>query len=360
MTETVMRKPDLFQSLLAASFAALTFVTAAAAQGRDSERWQALFAAIPPLPADAAAAVSKISTSVVDGRVRIGIADPGLRSLQRDVDELFAPPSQQSAAQFQQRLKEINDDPGMQRLARKLDDAMRPATREGKPPTREEMRKMQTEVEKLLGPCATTRAGCPPPPQSEIAAYRLELMRQQPRSGQLYQQLFDMRRRFAQQHAEADRAALARIGEADAASVARELVERHHALARQQLAETTTLHAQARDTLGPRLQRMAELTRAAEGRNASVGERVQGYSVLKGYIELLLTLQRETLQDVGFWAGVRPRSLPANALNTGRVSLYELIGAPEVELSGNGVLPTAGPYYPEGRAIVVDLPPGIR
>lgn len=342
--------------LLIALFAAL-LCCPAAAQTSETERWQVLLASIPMLPSAPSEALAKISTSVVEGRVRIGIADPALRGLQRSVDELFEPTSRQSAAQFQRRLQEINEDPGMQQLARKLDEAMRPATREGKPPTREELKKMQAEVGKLLGPCATAAAGCPPPAPGDIAGYRLELLRQQPRAGHYYSQFFEMQRRYAKLHAEADSAAQARVGQADAASLARDVVDRHHALARQQLIEAATLYAQARDTLVPRLQRMAELTRAAEGRNAPAGERVQGYAVFKSTIEFLLTLQRETLQDVGFWTGVRARS-GARAGDDG--SLYELALAPEVNLRGTGTLPTSGPYYPEGRAIVTGLPPGIR
>jgi hypothetical protein len=87
---------------------------------------------------------------------------------------------------------------------------------------------------------------------------------------------------------------------------------------------------------------------------------VVAYALFKSYIEFLLTLQRETLQDVGFWGGVQVRRGLTIAQDASNRSLYELSIAPDVPLRGNGVLATAGPHYPDGRAIEVGLPPGIR
>jgi hypothetical protein len=208
-----------------------------------------------------------------------------------------------------------------------------------------------------LGPGARSR-DAQAPPLSDIAAFRLEAQRMQPRSA--HQRLFDQQRRYAQQHAQADREAMARLDGADATALARALVERHRALAEQQLADATVIFSQARDTIGPRFQRMAELARAAELRNASAVERVQAYALFKAYAELLLTLQRETLKDVGFWAGIRARTLLPGAPGGSARTLYESALAPDVELHGNGEQTTAGPHYPSGRAMVVGLPPGIR
>jgi hypothetical protein len=74
----------------------------------------------------------------------------------------------------------------------------------------------------------------------------------------------------------------------------------------------------------------------------------------------LLTLQRETLQDVGFWAGTRLVGALPTAAQTRTQSLYVLALAPGFDLRANGELPLALPYYPIGREIVVSLPPGIR
>jgi hypothetical protein len=77
-------------------------------------------------------------------------------------------------------------------------------------------------------------------------------------------------------------------------------------------------------------------------------------------VEFLLTLQRETLQDVGFWGGIRAaRALPTPA-QAGTHSLYEHALAPGFELRANGEQPYSLPTYPLGRAIVAGLPPGIR
>ena len=137
-------------------------------------------------------------------------------------------------------------------------------------------------------------------------------------------------------------------------------MQRHHTLADRQLIDATVIVAQAREAMAPRFARMAQLVRAAELRNAPPGQLNAGYSVLKSYVEMLLTLQRETLQDVGFWAGTRVAAALPTAPSAGTQSLYEQSLAPGFELRANGELPTAGPHYPAGRAIVVGLPPGIR
>jgi hypothetical protein len=82
--------------------------------------------------------------------------------------------------------------------------------------------------------------------------------------------------------------------------------------------------------------------------------------LFKSYIEFLLTLQPETLQDVGFWAAVRVSCNSLSARQTSDGALYELTLAPAVALRGDGIFTTAGPHYAGGRAIAVGLPPGIR
>jgi hypothetical protein len=68
----------------------------------------------------------------------------------------------------------------------------------------------------------------------------------------------------------------------------------------------------------------------------------------------------ETLQDLGFWGGVRVVNvLPATTQASTR-SLYELVNAPGFELRANGKLPDSLPYDPLDRAIVVGPPPGVR
>jgi hypothetical protein len=210
----------------------------------------------------------------------------------------------------------------------------------------------------VLGPI--TPASDALAPRSEIAAYRLELQRATPRAGQFMQRLSDQQRQYARQHAQADREAIAQLKAADVSATARTLVAHHHALAQQPLADATAILTETRETLAPRVKRMAELARAAEQRNAPPGERNNAYAVLKSYVEFLLTLQRETLQDVGFWGGIRvAAALPAPA-QAGTRSLYDHALAPGFELRANGDLPLSLPYYPIGRAIVVGLEPGIR
>jgi hypothetical protein len=250
---------------------------------------------------------------------------------------------------MQAALAAVEKDPALIELSRKIDATLGLEQGSGKPASAEELRRLNSEVERVLGPAAPVRTAASAS-LSDIAAYRLELQRTAPRAGQFMQRLYEQQRAYAQQHAQADREALARVPGGGAPVPARELVQRHHALAAQQLADAAVLWAQLREALAPRVARMAQLLRAAEQRNGAPGERNEGYALLKAYLELLLTVQRETVQDTGFWAGTRVASR----------SLYEHSLAPGFDLRANGELPTAGPHYPGGRAIVVGLPPGIH
>jgi hypothetical protein len=353
-----MRNTPSLMLLLPAVAGAL-LGTPACARAGETDRWQALFAAVPALPEAPAGALAKIAGHRVDGRIRVEVADATLRTLQRDVDELYETTARGSSAQVQRRLAEVNQDPELARLGGRIDEVLGLEHPTGKPPAADELKKLNQELEPLIGSGATSR-DAPPVPMSAIASYRLELQRTPPHPAQLYQRLFEQQRRYAQQHAQADRDAMARRAGPAAAALARALVERHQALARQQLADATAMYSEARDTFRPRFERMAQLARAAESRNASPAERVQAYALFKAYVEMLLTLERETLQDVGFWAGIRARPVLTEIPTDSAQSLYEHVLAPDIELHGDGELATAGPHYPGGRAIVVGLPPGLR
>jgi hypothetical protein len=164
-----------------------------------------------------------------------------------------------------------------------------------------------------------------------------------PNAGPFLKRLADEQRRFATLHAQADRETGA---QADAA------VARHHALAQQQLDSAAQLWREARETLAPRIAQLTAQLDAAEQRGAPPPERVRLASTLKAHLEGLLTIQRETVQDVGFWAATRP--LP------GAPTRYELSLAPGFDLRAAGELPFGLPHYPVGRTIVVGLAPGIR
>jgi hypothetical protein len=93
-------------------------------QSSDADRWSALFRALPQLSATPADALAKIGARRVEGQVRIDIADTGLHAYQRNVDELYMPAAQQSAAQVQARLDQVETDPELGKLARKIDDVV--------------------------------------------------------------------------------------------------------------------------------------------------------------------------------------------------------------------------------------------
>ncbi len=332
----------------------------------EAEAWQAHFAAVPALPATAIEAAKQISVRPVHNeglgmtQLRVEVADPRLRGLQQRVDQLFEPTSKASAAQFQRTLNAVNNDPVLTELARKIDKAWQPdPANPNHVPSPDEIRALDREVERVLGPIPSP-ASAALAPRSEIAAYRLELQRATPRASSFLQRLAVQQRQYAQQHRQADREAIAGLTGANVAAAARALVARHHELAQQQLGDASAILHDAREALAPRVMRMVGLARAAEQRDAGPGERNEAYALLKAYVELLLTLQRETLQDVGFWGGMRiANALPATA-QAGTRSLYEQALAPGFELRADGEMPYALSYYPLGRAIVVGLPPGIR
>lgn len=336
------------------------------APGAQVDRWVALFSAVPALPATPIEAAKMISARTVlsEGlgihQLRIEIADPALRALQQEVDRLYAPIVQDSAAQMKRVMDAADKDPVLTELARKIDKTwQRDPAHPDKLPSIGEIRKLDRELERVLGPLPAP-GSTPPPPRTEIGAYRRELQGATPRAAQFMQRLADQQRQYARHHAQTDREAIAALAGADADAAARALVARHHALAQQQLADATAILKEARAALAPRVQRLAELARAAEQRGAPPHERNEADVAIKSYVEFLLTLQRETVQDVGFWGGTRvAAALPTPAL-AGTRSLYELSLAPGFELRANGELPPALPYYPVGRAIVVGLEPGIR
>ena len=340
--------------------------TLAVAAVGEAERWQALFAAVPALPATPRDAATKISARMVlsEGlgihQLRIEVADPDLRTLQQQVDRLYEPLVKAGAAHMQRVMEAANEDPAVAKLARQMDQVWQqdPANPD-KLPSPEALRKLDRDIARVLGPTATA-ASAAATPRTEIGAYRFELQRNTPRAPPFMQRMLDQQRHYAQQHATVDREALAQLAGTDVAAAARAVVARHHALAQQQLVDAAVILSEARATLTPRVARLTELARAAEQRGAPPHERNQAYVMVKGYIEHLLTLQRETLQDVGFWGGMRVTSILPSAAQANARSLYEQSLAPGFELRANGEQPYSLPYYPLGRAIVVGLPQGIR
>jgi hypothetical protein len=332
----------------------------------ESARWQTLFASVPALPAAPTQASKMISAREVwtEGlgiaQLRIEVADAGLRGLQQDVERLFDSTAKVSAEQIRRTMDAIEKDPVLTEWARKIDEAWRPdPANPDKMPSPEELRALNREMERFLGPNPTPGSAAPAP-QSEIAAYRVELQRTTPRASQFLERLTVLQRQYAQQHMQADRATIAQLTREDVTGAADALVARHHALAQQQLVDASAILEEARVAVAPRVLRLVELARAAELRNAPLVERNQAYVLLKSYVEFLLTLEREALQDAGFWGGIRvTRPLPS-ATQAGTHSLYEQMLAPGFELRANGELPYSLPYYPLGRAIVVGLPPGIH
>lgn len=336
-------------------------VGAGAAAADEATQWQRLWARLPPLPAQAGEAARAISVRRVmsEGlgfeQLRVDVADERLRALQRDVDSLFDATAQVHAAQVRRAMEAVEKDPKLADLARKMDETWKPDPKQpDRMPSPEQWRALDREVTRVLGPMpSAASAAAEQAARSPIAAYRLELQRTTPRAGQFLQRLADLQRRYASEHACVDRDALTRrAGGADALELARGLVAQHQALAQQQLADARALDEEARTALAPRAQRLAELAQAAEQQGTPAPQRHEAYAAIKAYIELLLTLQRETLQDVGFWAALRPAATPR--------ALYELSLAPGLDLRAAGELPFSLPHYPIGRAIVLDRPPGIR
>ena len=329
--------------------ATLWLGAAALAHAAQVDAWVAIFAALPPLPTTPAEAARKISARHVlsEGlgieQLRIEVADAGLRGLQRQLDDLYTPIVKAGSAQLQRAMEAANKDSLLTELARKIDETWNPS----RPPSPEAVRQLEGEIERVLGPLPVPgQTASSAAPRSAIAAYRRELQSATPRAAQFLQRLAERQRHYAAQHALTDREALAQTPGAPSVAVAR-----HHALAQRQLAEATSLLREAHEVVAPRVQRLAELARASERDNAPPSERHEALVAIKAYAELLLTLHREALQDVGFWAGIR---VAATGLR------YELSLAPGFDLRANGEQAYGLPYYPLGRAIVVGLAPGIR
>jgi hypothetical protein len=301
----------------------------------DAPRWQSVFDQLPALPTTAALAVPMIAVQPPreEGlgfvQVRVSVADARLQAVQQTIDALHEPLRQASAEQFRRTIQAANDDPAFKEMAKKLERAWVPdPTRPDGLPSAASQREWVREVERTLGPL--------PEPARDAA-----LAPRQPHTGPYLQRLATEQRRFATLHAQADRESRG------AAAVAL-----HHALAQQQLDSGAQLWREAHAAVAPRIGQLVAELAAAEQRNAPATERVRLASTLKAHLEGLLTIQRETLQDVGFWAAVRPA--------IGAAAGYELSLAPGFDLQPRGELPFGLPHYPVGRTIVVGLAAGIR
>jgi hypothetical protein len=315
--------------------AAVTLGSSLALAAGDAPRWQALFEQLPALPATAAQAVPMIAAQppreegLGFAQVRIGVADARLLAAQQTIDALHEPLRQASAEQFRRKIQAANDDPAFNAMAKRLERVWVPdPTRPDGLPSPASQRAWMREVERTLGPL-------PEPARGAASTPRL------PHMGPFLQRLATEQRRFATLHAQADR---------DNRGVA--AVAQHHALAQQQLDSGAQLWREAHAALAPRIGQVVAELAAAEARNAPVTDRVRLASTLKAHLEGLLTIQRETLQDSGFWAAVRPVA--------GAAQRYELSLAPGFDLRHGGELPFGLPHYPVGRTIVVGLAPGIR
>lgn len=273
------------------------------------------------------------------------MSPPALLVAQSDVDRLYAPVAQASADQMQRLLAAIENDPEMKRLAARLDTASGTGQPEGSPPNLKALAELHAEIVGALGQAKTRRL-------SPIAAYQLVLMRTGGTTPSFSQQLFDLRRHCSQWHADADRAALSAPITSQSAAA---LVAQHHALADRQLAEAAALVAQARTRLRERVAKMALLSNAAERDNTPLTERMPAYSLFKTTIEALLSLQRDTLSNVGFWIGVRP-SLPTSGQHTP----YEHRLALDLDPGGTGKAPMGDWLYPLNRYPTLGLAPGFH
>jgi len=335
-----------------------------AAAASDADRWVLLFAAVPPPPSRAAEAFAMIGVRPGgDDRLALQVTDPALRKLQSDIDALNAPESAASAAVVNERMRAIESDPALARQAREIDRVLKLENPGAAPPTTAEIRALERDVSRTLAEPATRNApGVDAAPPSAIIAYRSERMMGNPRAGDYYKRLFEAQTRYAGLHAARDREALLRraeVGsgagaEAARAAIARELVEAHHALAQQQLADARGLFVEARTALRPVVEHMADLARVAQAQGRSAVELAAAYGFLKSHAELLLTIDRVALEDAGFWAGARLR-----AGSGPNEAPYEFAAAPNIDLGVGSGLPAAAAPYPPGRARNNE-PPGIR
>jgi hypothetical protein len=326
-------------------------LVAAAAQADEAGRWELLFAAVPPPPAQAADALARIGRrGGAPDRLALVVTDPMLMRLQRDVDALRAPESGESAAAFAVRMRAVESDPELARLAAAIDRTLGLGRSRPTPPSPAELRALQQDVERTLAPRAADPAA---PPTSPLVAYRSERAQAEPRAALHYRRLFAQQADYAARHAALDRAAGAPRAGGDAARAAAELVAAHRALAQRQLADARDLFTDARAALRPFVERMAALVREAAARDAPATELGIGWAFLQSHVELLLTIDRVALEDAGFWQSVQPARDGAPAVR------YASALAPEVDLGAGAALPLPGAPYPPGRAAHAG-PPGIR
>lgn len=323
---------------------ALAAALSPAAAG-DAERWHTLFFRAPPPPATLDVARAGVVAKRLGTSVLVEARDPAWLQRAQEAEALIAPVAAASREQFKATMEAFNKDPYAARLAQGLEKATDEALRAMQRGERQPIRSDDPEVAKML-----RELDKPPDPArlSPISAFVLERQRAQPNAGTFRRQFHEHRRRFARLHAELDAAP------AGDANVMADRVQRHQALAQQQLQEATAMHGAARDALAPAVEKMAALATQAEQRGASAAERSQAYQWLKGVIEGLDAMARTTLEDVGFWAAVQPVTGAADAPRP----TYRLSLVPDADLQADGVLPPMFVPYPRGRLSMSWPPPG--
>lgn len=331
-----------FRRIASHAVCALACTAAAAATAQDAGRWLALLASAPPPPASLPEARERIAVHRLGDRVVVEASDAALAQRRRDADALRAPPTAAAAAQIKATFDAIEKDPQTARLANRVKEALDDSERVLLRGERRAVESSDPEVASLLREMQKPRDLSS---LSPIARFRLEQMRARPGVNGLKLQLIEQRRRYAQGHAEVD------VAPAADAAARRERVQRHQALAQQQLEQARTLHAAARDALRPAIEHMVLLAAEAERRGASPIERTEAYAWLHSVFGLFDSIARATTEDVGFWAAVRP----ADAADPRR-SGYVLAPAPEVDLRADGTLPPQRVPYPAGRVSAPGAP----
>lgn len=350
--------------MLVAAACGLVAVTAAAG---DAGRWVLLFAAVPPPPARAIDALAQVGVRAGAGdRLALEVTDPALRKLQNDIDALHAQEAAVSAAVVGERLRAVESDAELARVAREIDRVLKLSSPNAPPSSPGEVRALEREVTRTLTGSPPKSAGTGPgkvaAAPAAILAYRSERQKSGTSGGSFHKRLSEVEWLYGGLHALGDREALAQLAAAgDGAGtgatrtkITNDLVEAHHALAQQQLAELAALFVEARIALRPVVEHMAKLAQDAEAQGASAIETGAAYAFLKSHAELLLTINRVALEDAGFWSGVRAR-----AGSGSKDAPYEFAQAPGVDLRVSAEPVVPGAPYPPGRTRS-NATPGIR
>jgi hypothetical protein len=305
VSEAITSAPAPLKSLTRylLAFLSMFFLASATAQS-ESERWSAVFSAIPPPPASLAEALLRVRGRGDPWGFHLEVSDPRMRDVEKRIEalqaRLWGPPRQEVP-----RLP-IGLPPSTNTAPAYLDSIQQAAQAAAEAAQRS-----------AAAPFEVAPKGAKPPPAqptspqvAAMTAYSREILfaRQEPSHMEFFPAFNRMRERYGARHWQAYQAGKQRLRDQprEFAQVASELVRKHHAIAAEHLSEASVVLVRARAAMAPQVERMTRLARDAEANGASASDLKEAHRFINERVASLHDMHKDLLLEMGHWAGMQP------------------------------------------------------